>query len=169
MLVPVPIASLAQTRKNAYQSLSLPDHPQALGMCFVRDFGLKRDRKSSQWKAWLVDNVAYAHSAMVLACATQDCLAGRALSKARSFHLAKALAQLNQDLSDPRLTLHDTTLAAIISLGAASAIISDHTTAAAHLAGLRVIIRLRGGLNSLKSSPSLLVGISRYVFTAFIC
>ncbi|KAH8892184.1 hypothetical protein GQ53DRAFT_134586 [Thozetella sp. PMI_491] len=136
-------------------------HPRVLAMCSLQDFGLKRDLQTSQWHEWLEKDVAYAHSAMALSCVARDCLLGRTPSKTASFHVAKAVAQLNKSLSDPMLALQDSNVAIIINLGAIAAISTDYMTASAHVAGLRLIVRLRGGVDSFKDNPHLISSLCR--------
>ncbi|KAH8655511.1 hypothetical protein BX600DRAFT_552864 [Xylariales sp. PMI_506] len=136
-------------------------HPTALESFSLREFGFRRDLKSSQWTGWLLSNVAYAQSAMSVAYAFQDLHLGRTPSKGKVYYYARAVAQLNERLSDADLTIDDSTVATIISLAIVSALSEDYAAVAAHAAGLRKIIQLRGGLQSFRDCPHLIVGISR--------
>jgi hypothetical protein len=137
--------------------------PAALRAFSLADFGLPLDIRSSQWRDWLFADAAYIHAAIAVSAAIQDFLLQRKPSKATTFHLRKAISQLNRNLSHKALSLSDTTIGVVISLSIASLIAADDGAVSAHGAGLRRMIRLRGGLDGFRHNPQLQVGISRLV------
>lgn len=138
-----------------------PVFPGALRAFSLADFSLPSDLKSSQWEDWLFMDVAYVHAAITVSTAVRNLLLNREPSKTPSFHLRKAISQLNKNLSDESLSLSDTNIAVIISLSMASCISQDYVSTSAHAAGLREIVRLRGGLDSFHGNPQLQVGMTR--------
>lgn len=127
----------------------------------LADFSLPSDLESSQWQEWLFRDVAYVHAAITVSTVVRDLLLKRQPSKIPAFHLRKAISQLNKNLSDKSLSLSDANIAVIISLGMASCVSQDYVSTSAHAAGLREIVRLRGGLDSFRSNPQLQVGMTR--------
>lgn len=59
--------------------------------------------------------------------------------------------------------MSDVTVAAVIILGLVSGISNDSAAISAHAAGLREIVRRRGGLDSFVHNPQLQVGMNRSV------
>jgi hypothetical protein len=137
--------------------------PIALKAFSLEDFGFESNLKSSQWRDWLFKDVAYVHAAVTVSTVIQDFLLKREQAKATSVHLRKAISHLNKNLSDDSLSLSDATIAVIISLSIASCISKDYVATTAHAAGLREIVRLRGGLDSFGGNPQLQVGMTRLV------
>lgn len=140
-------------------------HACPLGTCSLKLSNLEHDVKTSHWREWLTDDVAYTHSSMALSCALQDFLQGRKDSRTAIVHLTLAIRHLNQKLSNPNLALGNSTVATIINLTAATAIASSYETASAHVSGLRRIVELRGGLDDLQADSHTIATISRSVFS----
>jgi hypothetical protein len=65
-------------------------------------------------------DVAYVHAAITVSTAVRNLLLKREHSKTPSFHLRKAISQLNKNLLDESLFLSDTNIAVVISLSMAS-------------------------------------------------
>ncbi|RDW79356.1 hypothetical protein BP6252_03994 [Coleophoma cylindrospora] len=135
--------------------------PGTLRAFSLADFSLPSNLKSSQWRDWLFTDVAYVHAAITVSAVVRDLLLKRESSKIPSFHLRKAISQLNKNLSYKPLSLSDATIAVIISLSMASWISQDYVSTSSHVAGLSEIVRLRGGLDSFHSNPQLQVGMTR--------
>jgi hypothetical protein len=93
----------------------------------------------------------------------RDFLLQQETSAITTFHLIRVITQLNKRLSDADLSLTDSTVAVIISLCMASSITNNYKAMAAHSVGLRKIVNLRGGLDSFRRNPTLLIGMARLV------
>ncbi|KAE9382213.1 hypothetical protein N431DRAFT_394076 [Stipitochalara longipes BDJ] len=135
--------------------------PGALRAFSLADFGLTSDLRSSQWQYWLFTDAAYVHTAVAISLVIRDFLLKRETSKITSFHLRKAIHQLNKNLSDEKLSVSDVTVAVVMILGLASGISNDLVAISAHATGLREIVRRRGGLDSFFNNPQLQIGMAR--------
>jgi hypothetical protein len=141
--------------------------PVALRAFSLADLGLPGDLTSSQWRDWLFIDAAYVHAAITVSTVVRDFLLKRELSKATSFHLKKAISQLNKNLSDKTLSLSDASIAVIITISIASCISKDYVATSAHAAGLREMVRLQGGLDSFLGNPQLHIAMTRLVSLHF--
>ncbi|RSL53945.1 hypothetical protein CEP53_007598 [Fusarium sp. AF-6] len=135
--------------------------PGILRAFSLAGFGLPCDIRSTQWRDWLLTDPAYVYSMVAVCAAVRDFLLKREKSKNTSLYLRKAISQLNQTLSIQSRALVDPTVATVFALGVMSAIGNDHSGMLAHAAGLKEIIRLRGGLDSFRGNPQLPVVLSR--------
>jgi hypothetical protein len=151
--------------KNADSFFSV--FPFALRAFSLADLGLPLDLTSTQWQDWLFTDIAYVHAAITISTVVRDFLLKREPSKTTSFHLRKAISQLNKNLSDETLSLSDVNIAVVISLSIVSCISKDYVATTAHATGLREIVRLRGGLDSFVNNPQLQVGMTRSVTFQF--
>ncbi|KAL2194216.1 hypothetical protein P885DRAFT_43506, partial [Corynascus similis CBS 632.67] len=89
------------------------------------------------------------HSILFTAQAFHDVATGRPYSTVALHHLAKALRLLQESLNDCKKAVDISTMAVVTSLAMAAAITGDLETAAKHMDGLKKIVELRGGLQSL--------------------
>ncbi|RDW91749.1 hypothetical protein BP5796_01143 [Coleophoma crateriformis] len=137
--------------------------PGTLRAFSLADFSLLSNLKSTQWQDWLFTDVAYVHAAITVSTVARDLLLKRE-PKLPSFHLRRAISQLNKNLFHKSVCLSDATIAVIISLSMASWISQDYASTSSHVAGLSEIVRLRGGLDSFHSNPQLQVGMTRIDF-----
>lgn len=108
---------------------------------------------SSNFREWLLTDVAYFHAILAVSASVQDFLLQREPSKNASFHLRKATLQLNQNLSASKTGPSDCTVATVLSLGIASLLSLDRTAMSAHGTGFRELLRLRGGLDGFLHYP----------------
>ncbi|KAK4244159.1 hypothetical protein C7999DRAFT_44144 [Corynascus novoguineensis] len=89
------------------------------------------------------------HSILFTAQAFHDVATGRPYGTVALHHLAKALRLLQESLNDRKKAVDISTMAVVTSLAMAAAITGDLETAAKHMDGLKKIVELRGGLQSL--------------------
>jgi hypothetical protein len=73
----------------------------------------------------------------------------------------KTLTLLNEQLSKPTNQLNDSTITVVVSLAVMSDAMGDFEALKAHIAGLRQMIRLRGGMNAFRNNAQLYIKIGR--------
>ncbi|KAH6646693.1 hypothetical protein BKA67DRAFT_663094 [Truncatella angustata] len=120
------------------------------------DFDLSR----SLWFQWLFWDPAYLYCVLYGASAARDYIRRRP-SRLTHSHLNSTVTYLNRHLSDRSLATRDSTVAVIITLAMIAGMIGDQCTIMAHVAGLRSIVRERGGLDAFRHDPKLHIKIGR--------
>ncbi|TDZ40385.1 hypothetical protein C8035_v004139 [Colletotrichum spinosum] len=119
------------------------------------------DVSKTPWFYWLLSDPAYLHSVLFTVAMLHDSVRGHKLSKKTSYHIGKTLSLLNKNIARTETALSDSTLATIVSMCMVAEAYGDHEAAAAHIAGLRRIVELRGGLGALRHNLQLHVKICR--------
>lgn len=122
------------------------------------DFDLSR----SQWFQWIFSDPAYLFCVLYGASATRDFLHNRyRFSRLTHSHHTSAITHLAGNLSDRNLAIRDSTVAVIITLLMTASILGEESTAMAHVAGLKAIVKERGGLCAFQHNPKLHIKIGR--------
>ncbi|KAI5467777.1 hypothetical protein BGZ63DRAFT_35931 [Mariannaea sp. PMI_226] len=91
---------------------------------------------------------ALLHSILFTSQAFYDHALGLPYGKTAQLHLAKTLFHLQKIISSDEEATSDSTLAVVLSLATAAAILGDIETVKRHMSGLCRIIEMRGGLES---------------------
>jgi hypothetical protein len=128
-------------------------------------FYFDRSKKNKLWVEPLTVDAAYLHAMIFTTTAYFDWILPQKppnLSQRSSIQLLKALSLLRDKLSaiNPG-RLDDSTVAVILSLAAHAHIVGDGQAVRHHLSGLHKIINLRGGIDSFREHPKLLIEILR--------
>ncbi|KAL2015673.1 hypothetical protein VTK56DRAFT_5030 [Thermocarpiscus australiensis] len=97
----------------------------------------------------LTDHPGILHSMVFAAQAFHDVARGHSYGPVAQLHLGKALHHLQKSLDNQKEAVELTTISVVLSLALAAVITGDLTTASKHMDGLRRIVELRGGLQSL--------------------
>ncbi|KAH8660013.1 hypothetical protein BX600DRAFT_53059 [Xylariales sp. PMI_506] len=104
------------------------------------------------------------HTTLLLTAAADDLVARRPLSATAYRHLRRALPILNERLADPHAFDYDFVFYAISILASVALVFGEYAAAAAHAAGMRQIIRLRGGIRALDYNPLAQMSLDRLNF-----
>lgn len=120
------------------------------------DFDLSR----SLWFQWLFWDPAYLYCVLWGASATRDYIK-RASSKLTHMHFVKVIKHLNERLSDQTLSLCDSTIAVVVMMATVAGMMGDESGALAHVAGLKSMVRERGGIDAFRHNPKLHMKIGR--------
>lgn len=117
------------------------------------------------WFQWLFDDAAYLQCSLSIASATFDAMSHSPTTERTYSHLRKAILLLNQSLSssDATISLGNSTVAAVFKLAMFSCMVNDHAAAKAHVAGLRQMVRLCGGLGNFQNNTKLCMKLGRCV------
>lgn len=97
----------------------------------------------------LIHHPGILHSTLFATQAFHDLTTGQAYGTVAQRHLAKALGLLQKSLDDPKEAMELSTMAVVTSLAMAAVIAGDLETAAKHMDGLKKMVEIRGGLQSL--------------------
>lgn len=139
------------------------------------------DREKTCWFRWLYDDEAYLQSVLFVVSAFQDLMrqqqvVGDALIKggdggggtlARHFSpqtqgfLRRTIQLLQERIQDQARQLEDTTAAVIVSLALMADAVRDVEACEMHMAGLRKLVRLKGGLRAYDDNKQMQVKICR--------
>ncbi|KAL4932569.1 uncharacterized protein BDV17DRAFT_300680 [Aspergillus undulatus] len=121
------------------------------------------DLSDCDWTFWLFLDPAYLQSMFFLASGTQDLASNQPLTATTYAFLRQTIVRLNKQLSnmDTSAALRDSTVAVVIVLTLFSSLINDQPGAEAHFAGLRQMVRLRGGIQSFRNNTKLYLKLAR--------
>jgi hypothetical protein len=125
------------------------------------EFCIDSDLSRISWFEWLISDVAYLHSVLLGTSTMNDFMLQRPPSKTTYFHRGKTIALLNEHLSDSAVSLSDSTFGTVINLTLLAELQGDDTAARTHMAGLRRMVRLRGGLEGFRDNVKLHIKIIR--------
>lgn len=112
------------------------------------------DAADAYWFHWTQVDLAYLHSVLFTTSFFYDTLAGQK-SESTKYHSYRTIQELNKQLADPETALSDSTTTVIMVMALISACFGDLDSAQIHVAGLKRIVDLRGGMMSYKSRPLL--------------
>jgi hypothetical protein len=119
-----------------------------------------------RWMQWMTQDIAYMHP-VLFSISVVDCIFSQIpLGKKTRYHLDKTLTFLKERLSDSILSLQDSTIMIVMSLVIFFSCLREYTTAMVHMKGLGEMVRLRGGLESFRSTPRCYIKFARLVFAA---
>ncbi|KAJ0375760.1 hypothetical protein COL26b_006082 [Colletotrichum chrysophilum] len=90
-----------------------------------------------------------------------DWLLGSKRSKKTNYHICKSLNYLNENIASKEMAIADSTVATIVTMSMVAEMFGDHAASAAHVAGLRQIVKLRGGIESFRHNLQLFAKICR--------
>ncbi|KAI1842911.1 hypothetical protein JX266_010929 [Neoarthrinium moseri] len=121
------------------------------------DFDLSR----SLWFQWVFSDLAYLYCVLFGASAMEDYMMNESSSSLTLSHLRSTIKNLNANLSDTVLSQCDSTVAVIITLAMVAGMFDDQASALAHVAGLKRIVQLRGGLDGFRHNAKLHIKIGR--------
>lgn len=133
---------------------------------YPQNLGVAMDPKHAYWFQWLAQDAAYLQCALFSTSVAEDFSKNRPVSSASFTHLSKAISLLNRALSQKDGSvdsLSDSTITIVFMLATFASMMGDHASAVAHAHGLRQMVRLRGGLDSLRSNAKLCIQLGRYV------
>ncbi|KAK1523782.1 uncharacterized protein CCOS01_08869 [Colletotrichum costaricense] len=122
---------------------------------------LQYDESKTPWFYWLLTDAAFLHSILFTVGLMNDTVKGDSPSKHTNFHIWKTLQLLNQNIADQDMALADSTIATIVSMCMVAEIFGQRDNAAAHIQGMRQIVKLRGGIESFSHNLQLQVKICR--------
>lgn len=112
------------------------------------------DAADAYWFDWIQVDLAYLHSILFTMSFFYDTLSGQE-SETTRYYLCRAIRELNKQLADSETALSDSTSTVVMAMVLISACFGDLESAHIHMAGLKRIIALRGGIASYKSRPLL--------------
>lgn len=106
---------------------------------------------------WLFRDAAFLHALLLTSSMMTDFANSMPQQPGRKtyFHLRKTIALLNDKIGEQDAHKKDSTLYVVVTLAMMAAVFGDWPAASAHIAGLRSIVKLRGGIRYLKSRPKL--------------
>ena len=108
------------------------------------DFGYELDPNCAGLFTY---DAGFVHSLLFISSTLEEFVLRRPVSHTTLFHSKQTLAYLRQTLSDPDSHVSDATLYVVLSLSFVASIIGDRNALKLHLAGLKKITHLRGGIN----------------------
>ncbi|CAG9990049.1 unnamed protein product [Clonostachys byssicola] len=135
--------------------------PGAMSAFSLARFRLPSHFRSSQWSDWLLSDRAYVYSIVAVCAVIQDFLLETQRSKHTALCIRTAVSQLNERLSSHNNSLSDASIANVIALTLAALVTNDHLAMTIHGNGLRRMVYLRGGFESFRGNPQILVVLSR--------
>ena len=135
-------------------------------MLFPLESCLLFQGKAEQWLAPLAFDSAYLHAMIFFSQYFFDTIRPQrcSLINERTMpHFLRALRLLRERFADgdDQARVSDTTAAAVMGLAGHALMTGNHKSAMQHLAGLRKIVSLRGGVTTFGDNPKLLVEILR--------
>ncbi|KAE9570553.1 hypothetical protein CGMCC3_g13368 [Colletotrichum fructicola] len=119
------------------------------------------DASKTPWFHWLLVDPAYLHSVLFTVAMLHDWLLGSKRSKKTNYHICKSLTYLNENIASKEMAIADSTVATIVTMSMVAEMFGDHAASAAHVAGLRQIVKLRGGIESFRHNLQLFAKICR--------
>ncbi|OHE94943.1 hypothetical protein CORC01_09737 [Colletotrichum orchidophilum] len=122
---------------------------------------LQYDESKTPWFYWLLTDAAFLHSILFTVGLLHDSVKGESASKKTNFHVWKTLHLLNKNIANQNMALADSTIATIVSMCMVAEIFGQRDSAAAHIKGMRQIVKLRGGIESFSHNLQLQVKICR--------
>ncbi|VUC30978.1 unnamed protein product [Clonostachys rosea] len=135
--------------------------PGTMSAFSLARFRLPSHFRSSQWSDWLLSDKAYVYSILAVCAVIQEFLLAAQRSKHTALCIRTAISQLNERLSSHDTSLSNARVANVIALTLAALVSNDHVAMSIHGNGLRHIVQLRGGLESFRGNPQILVVLSR--------
>lgn len=120
------------------------------------------DAADAYWFDWTQVDLAYLHSILFTMSFFYDTLSGRK-SESTKYYSYRAISELNKQLADSETALSDSTTTVVMAMVLIAACFGDLESAHIHMAGLKRIIALRGGIASYKSRPLLQAKLCRSV------
>ncbi|KAH8896550.1 hypothetical protein GQ53DRAFT_838128 [Thozetella sp. PMI_491] len=118
--------------------------------------------------SWLSKDDAYLHSVLFLIISAYDITAQRLLSRAASYHLYRAVQFMQDRVSSNIFSIDDSTIYAVTNLVFSACVSQDLRAATAHAAGVRKMVRLRGGIERLRDNPELYMRLCRVDFAYYL-
>lgn len=103
------------------------------------------------------------HAVIHTAQTYHDVIEGQPMSVISRYHLGKALQHLQLELHDSTAAEANITMAAVMSLATAAAVMGDITSLVMHMDGLYRMVTLRGGLESLGPGSMIQHKAQRYL------
>lgn len=119
------------------------------------------DASKTPWFHWLLVDPAYLHSVLFTVAMLHDWLLGSKRGKKTNYHICKSLNYLNENIASKEMAIADSTVATIVTMSMVAEMFGDHAASAAHIAGLRQIVKLRGGIESFRHNLQLFAKICR--------
>ncbi|KAH0427157.1 hypothetical protein CcaCcLH18_09824 [Colletotrichum camelliae] len=119
------------------------------------------DASKTPWFHWLLVDPAYLHSVLFTVAMLHDWLLGSKRSKKTNYHIWKSLNYLNENIASKEMAVADSTVATIVTMSMVAEMFGDHAASAAHVAGLRQIVKLRGGIENFRHNLQLFAKICR--------
>ncbi|CAH0054446.1 unnamed protein product [Clonostachys solani] len=135
--------------------------PGAMSAFSLARFRLPSHFKSSQWSDWLLSDRAYVYFILAVCAVIQEFLLATQRSKHTMLCIRTAISQLNKTLSIHNTSLSNANIANVIALTLAALVANDHLSMSIHGNGLRRMVYLRGGFESFRGNPQILVVLSR--------
>jgi hypothetical protein len=119
---------------------------------------------------WLFSDITFLHSVLCASYAINDFMAPQwngKPSRKTVFHLRETLSLLQVKMQDHNVHQDDSALQVIFNLALLAAVYGDWAAAAAHLEGMRKIVRMRGDMVFLCTRPTLHFKLDRLVSLSF--
>ncbi|CAM1505951.1 Fc.00g115880.m01.CDS01 [Cosmosporella sp. VM-42] len=125
------------------------------GALYPPEICLQVDPLQTSWSTSLLTDRVYLHSTLFSIEAYLDDYLGRPPSSLTQFHLLKTLRLLQERLAaDTPESISDPTLMVVVVLGLTAELVGDRSAAENHITGLKGMIDLRGGLETLRFENS---------------
>ncbi|CAM1500427.1 Fc.00g095890.m01.CDS01 [Cosmosporella sp. VM-42] len=131
------------------------------------------DRTKVCWFRWLLHDAAYLHSVLFMVSAFQDLMDLRMAGTGRhetwdlnfsphtQYRLRKTIQLLQERIQDHEQQLSDTTTAIIMTLAMMADASGDVEACQMHVAGLKKLVRMRGGLQGFEDNRQMQIKICR--------
>ena len=131
------------------------------------------DRTKCCWFRWLFHDTPYLHSVLFMVSAFQDLVNQKATStgknETRGFNfspqtqqlLRRTIELLQERIQDREQQVSDTTVAVVTTLAMMADASGDGTACKAHVAGLKKIVKIRGGLRGFDDNRQIQIKICR--------
>ncbi|KAL2830381.1 hypothetical protein BJY01DRAFT_227284 [Aspergillus pseudoustus] len=103
----------------------------------------------STWFQHALSDPCLFHVTLYIGSSFFDIKSGNTPSTITLYHQTEIIRNVNERLSDPVLGVEDSTIASVALLALFSTLSGSHTTSQIHTAGLRRLIKLRGGHSKL--------------------
>ncbi|KAL4924095.1 uncharacterized protein BDV17DRAFT_301291 [Aspergillus undulatus] len=124
---------------------------------------LDYDVTTCDWANWLFTDTVYLQCSLFMASTMHDLTLNKSISTKTYSNLRETIIALNKRLStsDQEVALSDSTLAVVITLTMFCCMISDHGGARAHAKGLKMMVKLRGGMQGVMRNRKLYLKLGR--------
>ncbi|TVY25378.1 hypothetical protein LHYA1_G003709 [Lachnellula hyalina] len=119
------------------------------------------DYRGSIWFQYLQSDPMYLHSTLWTTQAYFDWVKGQGSSLASMNHETNTLHLLQRRLVDPKTATSDITIAVVVTLVMMTILLGNHEAARKHIAGLHMMVTMRGGLHMLKENTQLQIKVCR--------
>ena len=124
------------------------------------------DAGEGYWFHWTQVDLAYLHSILFTTSFFYDSLEGQN-SERTKYHSYRTISELNKQLADSTTALSDSTTTVVMAMALVAGCFGDIESSHIHLAGLKRIIDLRGGMASYINRPLLQSKLYRSVVFPF--